>query len=313
MILPAIIAGAQAVYGIYRGVKAQQGLNALASQRTARYMDAAGPIQQNRQLGMKQMQQGLSPVTRAVAEQTFAGQRAGQYRQATDLSGGQLSSAIGRIGALGNTNLALNLAQQSQSATERGQGLLMNANQQISGLQQRDVANDIYQRQQTEQAYGQAKQQAFQDVLGAGMGIAKMNMAQKNIDADRQMYKDIYGGRNQTPGIPGTPGTPRTLANSPIQAGFFPQPNPNPTTGLSLDEMYKLPSSMGGFGGRRTSYTAGFPVDPSKMPYNMGGTGGFRESYAPPGSDISFKSNLPYYMGGTGGLDRFTTPTSLYK
>lgn len=311
MILPAIIAGAQAVYGIYRGVKAQQGLNALASQRTARYMDAAGPIEQNRAMGMKQMQQGLSPVTRAVAEQTFAGQRAGQYRQATDLSGGQLSSAIGRIGALGNTNLALNLAQQSQSATERGQGLLMNANQQISGLQQRDVANDIYQRQQMQQAYGQAKQQGFQDVLGAGMGLAKMNMAQKNIDADRQMYKDIYGGRNQTPGTPGTLGTSGTLANSPMQAGFFPQPDPN--AGMSLADRSSLPASMGGFGGRRTSYTAGFPVDPSQMPYTMGGTGGIRENYAPYGSDISFKSNLPYYMGGTGGLNRFTTPTSLYK
>jgi hypothetical protein len=307
MILPAIIAGAQAVYGIYRGVKAQQGLNALATQRKARYMDAAGPIEQNRAMGMKQMQQGLSPVTRAVAEQTFAGQRASQYRQATDLSGGQLSSAIGRIGALGNTNLALNLAQQSQSATERGQGLLMNANQQISGLQQRDVANDIFQRQQMEQAYGQAKQQGFQDVLGAGMGFAQMNMAQKNIDADREMYGRVNGIGQEIPG------TSRTLANSPMMQGYYPQPNPNPTTGMGLDEMYNLPSSMGGLGGRRTSYTAGFPVDPSQMPYNMGGTGGIRKNYAPYGSDISFKSNLPNYMGGTGGLNRFTTPTSLYK
>jgi hypothetical protein len=195
--LPVIIAGAQAAYGIYRGIKAQQGLDKLASQKKARYMDSAGPIEQNRQLAMKQMQQGLAPTTRAVAEQTFAGQRAAQYRQATDLSGGQLSSAIGRLGALGNANFALNLAQQSQSATERGQGLLMNANQQISGLQQKDVANDIYQRQQMEQAYGMAKQQAFQDVLGAGMGLAQMNMAQSNADADRQMYRDYYmNGKN---------------------------------------------------------------------------------------------------------------------
>jgi len=305
MILPAIIAGAQAVYGIYRGVKAQQGLNALATQRTARYMDAAGPLQESRRLYQKQYNEGMGASSRALAEQNFASSLLSGQRQAAEQSGGQMSNALSRMGAMGNANFALNLAAQNEAIRRQGLGGLSQANSQLSGLQQRDIANDIYQRQQTEQAYGQAKQQAFQDVLGAGMGIAKMNMAQKNIDADRQMFRDVYGSRNQTPG------TPRTLANSPMIQGYYPQPNPN--TGMSLDEMYKLPSSMGGLGGRRTSYTAGFPVDPSQMPFNMGGTGGIRENYAPYGSDITFKSNLPYYMGGSGGLNRFTTPTSLYK
>lgn len=305
MILPAIIAGAQAVYGIYRGVKAQQGLNALATQRTARYMDAAGPLLQSRRLYEKQYRTGMGIDSRNLAEQNFASSQLSNQRAITDMSGGQMSSALSRMASVNNANFALGLAGQNDAIRRQGLGGLSQANSQLSGLQQRDVANDIFQRQQTEQAYGQAKQQAFQDVLGAGMGLAKMNMAQKNIDADRQMFRDVYGSRNQTPG------TPRTLANSPMMQGYYLQPNPN--TGMGLDEMYKLPSSMGGLGGRRASYTAGFPVDPSQMPFNMGGTGGIRENYAPYGSDITFKSNLPYYMGGSGGLNRFTTPTSLYK
>lgn len=307
MLLPAIVAGAQAVYGIYRGVKAQQGLNALASQRKARYMDAAGPLQESRRLYQKQYNEGMGASSRALAEQNFASSLLSGQRQAAEQSGGQMSNALSRMGAMGNANFALNLAAQNEAVRRQGLGGLSQANSQLSGLQQRDVANDIYQRQQMEQAYGQAKQQGFQDVLGAGMGFAQMNMAQKNIDADREMYGRINGVGQQTPGTSGT------LANSPMMQGYYPQPNPNPTTGMSLDEMYNLPSSVGGLGGRRTSYTAGFPVDPSQMPYNMGGTGGIRKNYAPYGSDISFKSNLPNYMGGTGGLNRFTTPTSLYK
>ena len=61
--LPLAITGisslVQAGYGAYRGIKAQKGLDALAKQRKARFMDAAAPIQQNRQFGLQQMKQGL--------------------------------------------------------------------------------------------------------------------------------------------------------------------------------------------------------------------------------------------------------------
>jgi hypothetical protein len=307
MALPAIIAGLQAAYGIYRGVKAQKGLQALSQERQARFMDAAGPLQQNRQFGLQQMQQGIAPATKAIAEQTAAAQRAGQYRQITDMSGGQLSSAVSRIGALGNAQLGLGLAQQNQAARERGMGMAMSANQQLSSLQQRDIGVDIQQRQQTEQAYGQAKQQAFQDVLGAASGFAMMKMqlseAEKNRDLYRQLGR-IPGSSNAAVGA-----APNQLSFSPMFRGAFPQPQPS--SSLSMGDLYSLPNSMGGLGGYRTPATTGLPIDYATLPYSMGGTGGLRESYAPSEFGLSQMSQLPSTMGGYGGLGKkFTTPKS---
>jgi hypothetical protein len=196
--LPVIIAGVQAAYGIYRGIKAQQGLDKLATERKARYMDAASPLQENRRLYQKQYNEGMGASSRALAEQNFASSLASGQRQAAEQSGGQMSSALSRMGAMGNANFALNLAAQNESVRRQGLGGLSQANAQLSGLQQRDVANDIYQRQQKEQAYGMAKQQGFQDVLGAGTGLAMMNMQQANATADREMYERIYGNNTST-------------------------------------------------------------------------------------------------------------------
>ena len=249
MALPAILAGVQLATKIYTGIKSAQGLAGMKGEDRGQYMDAAGPIQQNRQMGMRQMQQGLSPVTRAVAQQTFAGERASQYRQATDLSGGQLSSAIGRIGALGNTNLASNLAQQSQLASERGQGLVMNANQQISGLQQADVRDKMASYDRRQVAFGQGVQDAVYSSLGALEGYTTSKMSMENADADRQMYRDINGVSGMSQDAPsydlGNPlslyrkfGTPSQYKTGGVPA--FSTGGMNPTQGLySQPKPYK--------------------------------------------------------------------------
>lgn len=310
MLLPAIAAALQGAYGIYRGVKAQKGLEALSKQRQARFMDAAGPLQQNRQFGLQQMQQGIAPATRAIAEQTNAAQRAGQYRQATDIGGGTMGSVIGRIGALSNTQLGLGLAQQSQSARERGMGIAMGANQQLSSLQQRDIGLDIQQRQQMEQGYGQAVQQGFQDALGSVTGLAMMGMQLKEAQKNRDTALAIAGiqARKNAPGA-STMGLSTGLpAGFPLLAGPSPQPNSNP---MSLGDIYALPNSMGGLGGYRSSLTAGLSVDPSTLPYSMGGTEGLRANYAPSEFGLSEMSQLPSSLGGYGGLGKkFTTPKS---
>ena len=309
MLLPAIAAALQGAYGIYRGVKAQKGLEALSKQRQARFMDAAGPLQQNRQFGLQQMQQGIAPTTRAIAEQTAASQRAGQYRQATDIGGNSIGSVIGRIGALNSAQLGLGLAQQNQSARERGMGIAMGANQQLSSLQQRDIGLDIQQRQQMEQAYGQAKQQGFQDTLGAVGGLAMMGMQVKEAEKNRELYRQL----GKVPGSFGAPASaaPIQLSFSPIIRGAFPQPNPDPMT---LSDMYALPNSMGGLGGYRTPATADLPVDYSKLPFSMGGSGGLRSNYAPSEFGLNEMSKLPSSVGGYGGLGKkFTTPKSYIK
>lgn len=244
--LPLAITGisalVQAGYGAYRGIKAQKGLDALAKQRKARFMDAAAPIQQNRQFGLQQMKQGIAPATRAIAEQTTAAQNAGQYRQATDIGGGAMGSVIGRIGALNTSQLGLGLAQQSQAARERGMGMAMSANQQLSSLQQRDVSNDIEQRLRQEQAYGQAKQQGFQDVLGAVSGFGSAAMQMSEAEKERQMYRDVYGSQTE---VEPTGGNFPSGGTGPNYLGFKP----------SLKSQSTLPMTMGGMGGFSQRFT----------------------------------------------------------
>jgi len=167
---------AQAGYGLYRGIKAQQGLRALQKQRMPSLMEAMGPLQENRRLYEQQFRQGLTPATRNMAQQQFAATQLGQQRAAADLSGGQMSSALSRLGALNTGQFALGLGAQNEAAQRAGMAGMIGANQSISGLQRADAAQRLQQRLQQEQAYGQAMQQGFQDVLGAAGGLAMSQM-----------------------------------------------------------------------------------------------------------------------------------------
>ena len=88
MALPAILAGVQLATSIYRGVKSAQGLVGMKGEDRGQFMDAAGPIQENKAIGDRMAKTGVDATTRAIAEQTQASQTAGQYRQFTDMSGG---------------------------------------------------------------------------------------------------------------------------------------------------------------------------------------------------------------------------------
>ena len=195
MIISMIAQGVQAGYGLYRGIKAQQGLRALQKQRMPSLMEAMGPLQESRRLYEQQYRQGLTPATRNLAQQQFAAGQAALRRAATDLSGGQLSSALSRMNAAQTGQFALGLGAQNEAAQRAGMAGMVNMNQAISGLQRADAAQRLQQRLQMEQAYGQAMQQGFQDVLGAAGGFAKSQMAASEAEKTRQMWKDIYGNK----------------------------------------------------------------------------------------------------------------------
>lgn len=208
---------AQGAYGVYRGIKAQQGLNELSGQRRARYMDAAGPIQENIQMARQQMRQGISPIAESRGRQAFAGSQATQFRQAQELGGGQMGNAMSRLGALQNYRLGSDIAYQDQMARERAQQTLMGQNLQLSGLQQRDIRQDISERLAQEQGYGLARQQAIADVFGAGMGAAQGAMARSEREKDRELYRNMMGlGKTAAPGTNNVPGS--TAATTPSTA-----------------------------------------------------------------------------------------------
>jgi hypothetical protein len=180
--IPLVTGLAEMGYNIYRGVRSDRALKELNKQRLPRYMDAAAPLQQNYGMAERQYRMGLSPQANALARGTAANQMAGQFRAATDLGGGQLGSAIGRIGALNTNQLGLQLGAQDQAARERGMQQMMGVNQQLSGLQQKDINVDLQRRMQMEQGYGMAKQQAIQGGLGAISGFGQA-----------ALYQNIYG------------------------------------------------------------------------------------------------------------------------
>ena len=223
LVIPGITAAAELGYNIYRGVKANKALKALQKQRMPRYMDAAAPLQQNYSMASRQAQMGLSPQSTALARGTAANQMAGQFRAATDLGGGQLGSALGRIGALNTNQLGLQLGAQDQMARERGIQQMMGVNQQLSALQQRDINQDINLRLQKEQNYGLAKQQAIMGGLNAisGFGQAalynslnnpsqpKQDQEEQTDESGNQYFADTdaltqqYMQRNPAPSVSG--------------------------------------------------------------------------------------------------------------
>jgi hypothetical protein len=209
MALPAILAGVQLGTSIYRGIKSAQGLIGMKGERRAEFMDAAAPIEENRRLGMAQQARGLSPVATAVAKEGFAQGRAGSYRAATDLSGGQLSSAISRMGASSNAQFGMGLAAQSQAASERGLGMRMGANQQLSSLQQADVRDKQSNYDRRQAAFGQGVQDAIYSGVGALEGYATSKMSMENAAADRQLYRDL----NTTPSAEEDYSSPAMLGN----------------------------------------------------------------------------------------------------
>lgn len=221
--IPAITAGLELGYNIYRGIQSDKALKALQKQRMPRYMDAAGPLQQNLGLATRQYQQGLSPQAEALARGTAASQMASQYRAATDLAGGQLGSAIGRIGAFNTNQLGLQLGAQDQMARERAMQQMMGVNQQLSGLQQRDVAQDINLRLEKERGYGLAKQQAIMGGMNAVSGLGQA-----------ALYQNIYGN-NPTGKLDPTGNLPEStdgfFADSDILTQQYMQRNPIPSVG----------------------------------------------------------------------------------
>ena len=198
LLIPAIASGLQAGYGAYQTITAQNRINQLAKQRRASYLDTLAPISESQRMYEQQYRQGLTPATRTLAQQQFAGTQAGQQRAAMDLSGGQMSSALSRLGAANTGQFALGLAAQNEAAQRAGMAGLVNMNLQEANVRRQQVAQDIAYRDAMERNYGAAKQQGAMNILGAAQGLGTAGMSQYNADQNRAMYKSLYGGNNQS-------------------------------------------------------------------------------------------------------------------
>ena len=323
--LPAIMAGVQAAYGLYRGFKAKSALDELSTQRRPEFVDAANPLMQNKALQEQQYRQGLTPATRALYQQQQASALASQQRAASEMSGGQMSNALSRMSNLNVNNGALQLAAQNEAAQRQGMQGMIGTNRELSGLQQRDIGQKLDYRNQMERAYGQAQQQAFQDVLGAGVGFAQMQMAQSEAEKNRDFYRKLYGIKTDT-NTPTAETTNPSNTNSMMQGTInipkiggdsylYKDLAGNQRMGFNKPNLNNLPLSMGG---SNVSLEGNFdqsnpiPTNPANLPPSMGGN-----NYSLEGRFTSPNlGNLPPSMGGYNlgygnnpyGIRSFTKP-----
>jgi hypothetical protein len=262
---------AQGGSALYRLIKAQQGLDAVKKQRMPSLMEAMAPLQENRRLYEQQFRQGLTPATRNLAQQQFAATQLGQQRAAADLSGGQMSSALSRLGALNTGQFALGLGAQNEAAQRAGMVGMIGANQGISALQRADAAQRLQQRLELERQLGLGFQQAGQDIVGAFGGLAMSQMQQKNAEANRQMYRDLYGNKTAptTDATKTSPMTPSTSFEGLTgrTAGMYPTGSSELSIGAPTISSRSFPSlgpdlmsGIGTYPGEEYNYDLGLPT-----------------------------------------------------
>lgn len=140
-------------------------LNKLRNQPLPRY--DFSPTQANVSMYRQRLAQGLPPAEIAAMQQAQAGQNAGGYRQATELAGGQLSSAIGRIGQLQNINLATRMGQMQAQERRAAQSGLAASQSALQGQMNMQTQYEMQRRAQEEQALGGAMKAGLQGIGNA--------------------------------------------------------------------------------------------------------------------------------------------------
>lgn len=177
-------------------------LNEMKNQPLPKY--DMSPTQANVSMYKQRLAQGLPPAEIAAMEQAQASQNAGGYRQATELSGGQLSSAIGRMGQLQNINLATRMGQMQAQERRANQSALAASQGALQGQMNMQTQYDMQRRSQQEQALGGALRAGLQgmgnaltygafDYLegaakGAGTGTPESQAMMENSSASMMPY-----------------------------------------------------------------------------------------------------------------------------
>lgn len=242
-----ISAGIQGLAAGIRNVRANRGLKELEKQRLPSYMDAAAPIQENKQMYAQMAKTGMGPASLNLAKNQFA---ASQNALTAAPAGGQLRNQIGRMASVNAGGFANQLAAQNEAIRRQGMSGVAQANLGLSGLQQRDVGVGLQRRMEAERAYGQAIQDSRREMLGAVQSVGTGMIAQYNADANRQLYRDIHGSKTTPPTQ--TPASTFSLVNAP---GTFKQLGPQ-----TFDEYLKAGTPAGTTTMQYNSYSPDFAV-----------------------------------------------------
>ena len=211
----------------YRNYQANEGLDELAKQRRPRFMDAANPFEENKQMYGQMAKFGMGPASLNIARNNFA---AGQNALTAAPANGQLRTQIGRMASANAGGFANSLAAQNEGFRRSALGGVAQANTQISGLQQRDVGTDLNRMDKTEAALGQAAQDSRRELMSGLTSLATGAKAYENLKYQRalglQYYglKDPYAAKSDADPALNVATNTDALRQSPMQLGNFSTP-----------------------------------------------------------------------------------------
>lgn len=213
----------------YRNYQANEGLDELAKQRRPRFMDAANPFEENKQMYGQMAKFGMGPASLNIARNNFA---AGQNALTAAPANGQLRTQIGRMASANAGGFANSLAAQNEGFRRSALGGVAQANTQISGLQQRDVGTDLNRMDKTEAALGQAAQDSRRELMSGLTSLATGAKAYENLKYQRALglqyhgLKDPYAAKSDADPALNVATNTNTdaLRQSPMQLGNFSTP-----------------------------------------------------------------------------------------
>ncbi len=160
----AVVGGIKTVSGIIQTSKANKGIAQLNKTPIDQY--SISPELQNSYNRAEAMtNQGFSGEEKAAFQQGVGREQAGAFQSAVDMSGGNLSSAIGSV--LKAQNIGAQTDFAAQGARLRGEHI-QQANElagQIQNQKNLMIESRRQRRDKLEQAYGQAKQQGRENTM----------------------------------------------------------------------------------------------------------------------------------------------------
>lgn len=157
------------IVGFSQLSKSNKALRELAKQKYPEYENSPEMINAyNRAEAMSKF--GYSPEERAAFDQQLARNNSGAYQGAVDMSGGQLSGAIGGVLQANNTDAINKFASTSAGLRRENIQYADSLAERLQSQKNLQTQNIIARRQMLEQSYGAAKSQALSNITGAASG-----------------------------------------------------------------------------------------------------------------------------------------------
>ena len=191
MAIQALAYAPQLALGLVQSISSYNKLQDLNKKPLPQYN--LQPSQQNVNMYETRFRQGLSPEELGGMKQQFASEQAGMYRAASENSGGQLSSFLGRVSGFDRIRQASQLGSMMASERRAAMSGLSGARQSLEAQMNRQTSQDYSRRMSEEQALGGALRAGTEGIGNAltmgihtgltNQGVYDTGVATKNTQA----------------------------------------------------------------------------------------------------------------------------------